>query len=41
MIGSFANIFGITMESSTGAFEAVPSALSSDGSSFSVTWDSR
>lgn len=41
VIGSFANIFAITMESSTGALEAVPSALSSDGSSFSVTWDSQ
>jgi hypothetical protein len=41
VIGSFANIFAITMESTTGALEAVPSILSSDGSSFSVTWDSR
>jgi hypothetical protein len=41
VIGSFANIFAITMESSTGALEAVPSGLSSDGSSFSVTWDSQ
>jgi len=41
VIGSFANIFAITMETSTNVLEAVPSALSSDGSSFSVTWDSQ
>jgi Peptidase A4 family len=41
VIGSFANIFAITMESSSGATEAVPSALSSDGSSFSVNWASQ
>jgi hypothetical protein len=41
VIGSFADIFSITMESSKGALEAVPSALSTDGSSFSVTWDSQ
>ena len=41
VIGSFADIFEITMESSKGALEAVPSALSTDGSSFSVTWDSQ
>jgi hypothetical protein len=41
LIGSFANISAITMQSSNGALEAVPSALSSDGSSFSVTWNSK
>jgi hypothetical protein len=41
LIGSFANIFAITMETSSAVLEAVPSALSSDGSSFSVTWDSQ
>jgi len=39
--GSFANIVAITMETSTNVLEAVPSGLSSDGSSFSVTWDSQ
>jgi hypothetical protein len=41
LIGSFANIFAISMETSTSVLEAVSSALSSDGSSFSVTWDSQ
>jgi hypothetical protein len=40
-IGSFATIEAITMESSSGAKEAIPSGLSSDGTSFSVTWDSQ
>lgn len=40
-IGSFANIFEITMVSLKGATESVPSALSSDGSSFSATWVSQ
>ena len=37
-IGSFSSYEVITMESNRGAKEAVPSALSSDGTSFSVTW---
>jgi hypothetical protein len=40
-IGSFPNIFQITMVSLTGATESVPSALSSDGSSFSAMWVSK
>ena len=42
-IGAFGNnIFeSIMVNGSTGADEAVPSALTSDGSSFSVTWDSE
>jgi len=40
-IGSFSNIEEITMESLRRAKEAVPSALSSDGTSFSVTWFSK
>jgi hypothetical protein len=41
LIGSFANIFAITMETSASVLEAVPSGLSSDGSSYSVVWDSQ
>jgi hypothetical protein len=40
-ISSFANIYEITMVSLKGATESVPSALSSDGSSFSATWVSK
>lgn len=41
-IGKFgADINSITMVSSNGTLEAVPSALSSDGTSFTVTWDSE
>jgi Peptidase A4 family len=42
-IGAFGNnIFeSIMVNGSTGADEAVPSALSSDGTSFTVTWDSE
>jgi hypothetical protein len=40
-ISSFANIFEITMVSLKGATESVPSALSTDGSSFSATWVSK
>jgi hypothetical protein len=40
-ISSFANIYEITMVGLTGATESVPSALSSDGSSFSATWVSK
>ncbi|HVM92229.1 MAG TPA: G1 family glutamic endopeptidase [Terriglobales bacterium] len=35
------NVFSITMVSSSGAQEAVPSALSSDGTSFDVVWKSE
>jgi hypothetical protein len=37
-IGSFSSKSSITMVSSTGANEAVPSPLSSDGTSFSILW---
>jgi len=37
-INSFTSVYAITMISSSGAKEAVPSALSTDGTSFSVTW---
>jgi Peptidase A4 family len=37
-IGDFSDIFSITMEKRNGKQEAVPSALSSDGTSFTVTW---
>jgi hypothetical protein len=40
-IAEFPNIYQITMVSLTGATESVPSALSSDGSSFSATWVSK
>jgi hypothetical protein len=40
-IGSFSTIEAITMALNGGATEAVPSGLSSDGSSFSVTWVSQ
>jgi Peptidase A4 family len=42
-IGAFgSNVFeSIMVNGTTGADEAVPSALSSDGSSFTVTWDSE
>jgi hypothetical protein len=42
-IGAFgSNIFeSIMVNGTTGADEAVPSALSSDGTSFTVTWDSE
>jgi Peptidase A4 family len=41
-IGSFGSaVNSITMVSSSGAQEAVPSALSSDGTSFTVTWKSE
>jgi hypothetical protein len=40
-IGLFPNIFEITMVSLKGATESVPSALSTDGSSFSATWVSQ
>jgi Peptidase A4 family len=41
-IGKFgSNVESITMVSSSGATEAVPSALSADGTSFTVTWDSE
>jgi hypothetical protein len=40
-ISSFANIYEITMVSLGGATESVPSALSSDGSSFSAMWVSQ
>lgn len=42
-IGDFgSNVFeSIMVNGTTGADEAVPSALSSDGSSFTVTWDSE
>lgn len=42
-IGAFgSNVFeSIMINGSTGADEAVPSALSSDGTSFTVTWDSE
>jgi Peptidase A4 family len=40
-IGSFSSVDQITMQTSSGANEAVPSALSSDKSSFSVTWFSN
>jgi len=39
-IGSFSSIEEITMEKS-GTRESVPAALSSDGTSFSVTWHAR
>jgi hypothetical protein len=35
------NVDEITMDSSSGVAEAVPSALSSDGTSFTVTWKSE
>jgi hypothetical protein len=41
VIGKFSSIEEITMATSGGTKEAVPSALSSDGSSFSVTWASQ
>jgi hypothetical protein len=41
VIGAFGTIEEITMATSGGTPEAVPSALSSDGSSFSVTWASQ
>ena len=37
-IGSFSTIEEITMENSNNVKEAIPSGLSSDGTSFSVTW---
>jgi hypothetical protein len=40
-IGAFPSIEEITMATSGGTKEAVPSALSSDGTSFSVTWASQ
>jgi hypothetical protein len=40
-IGSFANVDAITMVSKNGATEASQSALSKDGSSFSVSWASN
>jgi hypothetical protein len=42
-IGAFSsNVFeSIMVNGTTGADEAVPSALSSDGTSFTVTWDSE
>src|SRR5580658_66226 len=40
-IGAFSSIEEISMDSSKGEKEAVPSALSSDGTSFSVTWFSK
>ena len=40
-IGAFSSIEEITMATSGGTKEAVPSALSSDGTSFSVTWASQ
>lgn len=40
-IGSFSSIEEITMATSGGAKEAVPSSLSSDGTSFSVKWVSK
>lgn len=40
-IGTFSSIEEITMETSSGAKEAVPTSLSSDGTSFSVTWLSK
>jgi len=40
-ISSFSNIAQITMVSTTGATESVPSALSTDGTSFSATWVSK
>jgi hypothetical protein len=40
-IGSFGSaVQTITMVSNSGATKALPSALSSDGTSFSVTWES-
>jgi len=41
-IGAFgSSVQAITMASSTGALEAVPSSLSSDGTSFTVAWKSE
>lgn len=40
-IGLLPNIYQISMVSTTGATESVPSALSTDGSSFSATWVSK
>jgi len=40
-IGKFPTIEQITMQTSGGTKEAVPSGLSSDGTSFSVTWFSK
>ena len=37
-IGSFSTTEEITMENSNNVKEAIPSGLSSDGTSFSVTW---
>jgi hypothetical protein len=37
-IGKFSSIEEITMATTGGETEAVPAALSSDGTSFSVTW---
>jgi len=40
-IGQFSKIEEITMATRSGALEAVPTLLSSDGTSFSVTWFSK
>jgi hypothetical protein len=40
-IGAFSTIEEITMESKKNVKEATPSGLSGDGTSFSVTWDSK
>jgi hypothetical protein len=40
-ISAFSSIEEITMDSSKGAKEAVPTGLSGDGTSFSVTWFSK
>jgi hypothetical protein len=40
-ISAFSTVEEITMETSGGTKEATPSALSSDGTSFSVKWDSK
>ncbi|MGC9946754.1 MAG: G1 family glutamic endopeptidase [Bryobacteraceae bacterium] len=40
-ISAFSSIEEITMDSSAGAKEAVPTSLSGDGTSFSVTWFSK
>lgn len=41
VIGKFSTIEQITMATSGGTTEAVPSALSTDGTSFSVTWTAQ